>query len=413
MPISNYNTLINFKYRFVTILNYLGGDNAMRAVLDIEKLPSQPLDGFHDAYLKSKLISITLTYMTEEEFNRFKNDSIRSNLLAALFGLSDVEEQADESIENVFLHCIKNPEESLEDCLTSLLGDSELVPFESFMDELGYLKVTCDNFINFYEKNKAELEMQVGHFPDTVSIETTHKGPQADDLQKTTFLSNPEEELVLVNQGSLIINNLRPCFGIVILAENQSNQSACSAYHHMPQFNGNEMDLKSLVLKIETLVQALITKDYTKHVRLFITGSNFASFPLALRVIMHCWNEPIINPGFITNAYLIPSPQGCWSYCLVKLVDGQCFIRAGSEFYNNDRVLCAERGIEFECSDFSGSDESSSFTSEESTEETIKEFADDTQKKQKRMRFFDSEIIDNSSENEAPTKKLKSDYGRS
>lgn len=403
MTTNTSNKLLNFKYRFVTILNYLGSDKAVAAAKEIENLPNEALDGFHDAYLTSKIISITLTYMTKEEFKRFEPDAIRSHLLAALFGFSSIEEQVEESLDNIFIYCSKNPEESLDDSLANMLESVALDPFELYWDELFDLKIACDSFINFYEQNKTDIEIRLAQFPDTISIENTHKGPRAQDLQETTFLSDPEEKSILFNNGSLIINNLRPCLGILLSAENSHKELACSAYHHMPfyDYDKGETEFNALLSKISPLIKELADKDYSHHIRVFITGSNFTSFPLALRLIMHYWNENTIN----ANIHLIPSPQGCWSYCLVKLRDNICRIKAGSEFYNNDRALCEERGIDFENSDLDTfdeetSDESNSFSSESSEDISSKQT-------KVRLRFFDSAIIDDNNEEQPLSKKRK------
>lgn len=401
---SNFNNIFNFKYRFVAILNYLGSDNAKRAAKEITNLPDKASDGFHDAYLTSKVISITLTYMTPEECMRFKTDLIRSNLLASLFGYSDIEEMADESIDNIFICCSENPDESLEDSLAGFIGSTKVKRFESIIKELVHLKISCESFIDFYDENKTDIKITLSNFKEVVKVENTHKGPQPEALQNTIFLSNPGEKSVITTNGSLIINNLRPCLGLVILAENENKSLACSAYHHMSADNDTESELNDMVFQISQLTKELAEKEFTNNIRFFITGCDFYTFPLALRLITYYWNANKLNHIADLNFYFLPSPQGCWSYCLVKLVDDLCSIKAGSELHNLDSHLCAQRGIFFECasseedSDFYSS-EDESLLKAESSEEISKD------KKQKRVTFFYSDTSDDSSSSDEPLNK--------
>ena len=415
MPFGDLNKIRNFKYRFITTLNYLGTDNAKRALQEIENLPDLASDGFHDAYLTSKLISITLTYITKEEFKKFKSDPIRTKLLAVLFGLSDIEEQKSESIDNIFIYCSENPGESLEESLNNFLEDSDLKPFEEHIEDLIHLKSTCDSFCVFYETNKADIEMIPSIFLDTINIKNVHKIPQSENFQNTIYLSKPEEKHIMEHNGSLMINNLKPCLGLLIIAENQNGNLACSAYHHLPSYNSTKIDdhLKHLSSEISKLTDELAKKEYTNRIRLFITGSNLYTFPLALKLTMNYWNKYKEKHIADVNVYLFPSPQNCWSYSLVKLTDSICSIEAGSELYDNDRSLCAERGIYFyspeldtdseEYSNLGSSEEQNSQSSEESSDE----ISIDHNNKYKRNGFFNLEKYDTSSDEAPPTKKCR------
>lgn len=364
------NKLVGFKYRFVSILNYVGSENARLAATEIAKLPDYANNGFHDAYLSSKLISITLKYIDEKELENVKNDLVKTCLLSALFGQISIEENNDESIDNVFISCRNNPDKSLKKSLESLIEEADTNSYEFCIEERNNLKNSCDLFIEFYEKNKSDIDIASGQFPDTVHIKDTHKGPQADDLQQTVFLSNPEEKCLIENKGSLIISNLRPCIGLVLLAENNDNGLACSAYHHMSCFDYKQASTHTDHLYSHTseLIAELAEKNYTKRVRLFITGCDFSTFPLALAFIIDFWNKNKIQPIADLNTYLLPSPQNIWGYCLVKLANDSCTIRAGSELYDKDRSLCKERGIYFEDPNVDSFDYESSQSNDEYSE---------------------------------------------
>ena len=338
MQSRNYNKIQYFKNRFVQILNYLGSDNAKSAAMEIEKLPDSASDGYHDAYLTAKIISISLSYMNKNEFKRFKKDFILSNLLTALFGQSEMENMQLESIDNVFSYCNANPEESLEESLYALIGDWESDDFKSVYQDLKELKYCCNSFIEFYEKNKSDLDKASCNFPDSIMIKQTHKGPKAEDLQYAKYLSNPEEKLIMVNNGKAMINNLRPCHGLVVLAENDNKEVTCLTHHN---YSFSFSDVKDAINEIKL-------KGYIHEVRFFITGGNLNTFSNALNLLMDYWNENKTRHIAHADFYLIPSPHDCWSYCLVDLIDGQCSIQAGSELYDNDFLLCAERNIPFE-----------------------------------------------------------------
>ncbi|MBA3536270.1 MAG: hypothetical protein H0T84_06650 [Tatlockia sp.] len=209
MTKGNLDKILHFKTRFIQILRYLGSKNAELAASEIEKLPDFASDGFHDAYLTSKLLSIALTYMTEKEFKRFEKNSIKSILLATLFGYSRIEEQVDESIGNVFAYCKENPEESLEESLEKFIQDAQ--PFVSFSNEIQELKLSCDLFITFYETYKTEIDLSGANFRDTFLIKNLHKGPEEDEEDEVVFLSDPSDKAFIEDNGTVIINRLRPC----------------------------------------------------------------------------------------------------------------------------------------------------------------------------------------------------------
>lgn len=337
MQARNYNKIQYFKNRFIQILDYLGSDKAISAANEIEKLPDFATDGYHDAYLIAKIISITLFHMPKKEFNRFKNDFIRSSLLAALFGQSDIENQESESIDNVFSFCEQYPQEFLEESFQALFGEDGEDPLRSVYEEIQVLKTSCQLFIKFYEKNKADLSIAASHFPDSILIEDTHKGPHLDDLKNATFLPRPDDKWIMKNTGKSMIGNLRPCLGLVILAENANHEVACLT-HHNYYFK---------LTNIKKAIEEMKLDGYKHEIRFFITGSDLNTFANALNLMMDYHTENRLTHIAHASFYLIPSPQNCAGYCLVNLVDGKFTIQTGSELYDNDISLCEERGIVF------------------------------------------------------------------
>ncbi|MBA2711230.1 MAG: hypothetical protein H0U57_11640 [Tatlockia sp.] len=410
------NKISFFKKRFIKILNFLGSENAKLASGEIQKLPDIAKDGFHDAYLTSKLLSIALTFLTKNEFKNFKKESLKANLLTALFALSEVEDQRKESIGNIFAYQEKNTEESLEEMLE--IFDQEAESYKSYFQDLSEIKTSCDLFITFYETNLKELDQKNKNSVDVISIQNSHKTPQNDN-ENSIFLSNPDDKGLIENNGLIIINQLKPCLGILIIAENDSRITACMAHHYIPK-TFEEKDLFSAITDLKT---ELNSKGYSSNLRLVITGGNLMSFSIGIKLIMNYWQDLNLFENF--KIYLAPSPENCWSHSVIELVDSQCSMQVGFELYGYDKYLCEEREIEFEGDDdssnqisgFSSSDliseESESNTSEQSENssdsgESSEEASKNSQeiyiiKKRNRNSFYSSGENSESSDEDEPT----------
>ncbi|MBA2710514.1 MAG: hypothetical protein H0U57_07985 [Tatlockia sp.] len=388
-----YTKITYLKNRFINILKFIDSPAILPAVALIENLPNEAINGFHDAYLTSKVISIVLTYLTTSEIKGFEKDWINSNLIAALFGISDSEDEADESLDNVIAKCKANPEINLLHSLNDFFEDAEVGCIDFRVQSLEQLKMYSDLYIDFYETNKNYF----GDNPDNIIIKNAHKEPEG--IKKSTKnLANPDEKFIIEKSGSLMISNLKPCFGILMLAENDNKDLACSAYHHMPEYTSNEIEKYTSYLysEILKLTEELQLKGYKNQMSCVITGSDMTSFPLALNLLMKIWNENQIKSILDLDVYLMPSSIGSFTYCYANLENNCCEIWAGSELFDNDKVLCKERGISFEGldgndSDFS-SDSEQSDDSKSSSENALEEKSPQKVLNRKRQGFFETRV---------------------
>lgn len=383
METRKYNKIQYYKFRFVNVLNFLGTTNTKLAAKEIAELPDYADNGYEDAYLTAKLLQITLTYITKSEFDKFENDDLRLTMLHALFAESDAEDSVQESMDNVFVYCEKNPEEDLEETLENCLGGGCEYD-ESIHDNLKLLKSSCDSFIQFYEKHSSELNKSLDHFTDNLTIEDFHKGPLVDGF-KTKSLSHPDQKHIIESNGKLIINNMEPCLGLVIIAENNDEKTACLGYHVFPRHfigenkSGEEVFYADRLLSfIQDQIKSLKDKGYSQQTRFFFCGGNISSFPLALDLIMLYWQENTKNHFAHADFYLVPSAQHSQTFSYVKLKDNQCSIVAGGEYFDHDEALCKERNIEYEGDLLTGSNSNHHHNNETSSNEEENEDEDES-----------------------------------
>lgn len=343
----NIQKIQAFKNRFHQVLSYIAEDTPQtkRVLDDIVALPDAATDGFHDAYLTAKLITITLMHFNEQYFKQSQPDNLQKIMFKILFDTS-IEEQMEESLDNIFASCDET-KEPLTDCLEATFRDMDVLLEKDFFQELQLLKKTCFAYIEFYDIHKNDIQLSINGMTDTLVIQDTYLGLEpVNELKDAVFLTEQGAKKLFENNKTFVINEMMPCLGVLVFSENEKQELSCYAQHVSASDYSTPQGHISLFHTINENINILRQNGFTHNIRTFMTGGSIESFALSLNLIMQQWEVGKASPLFMQDIYLLPSPQGSFSHCIVELSNNRCLITVGGELHESDRSLAQAKGFD-------------------------------------------------------------------